>query len=550
MLKKLNVKNYALIQDLQLKLNSGFLTITGETGAGKSILLGALGMIQGNRADLKAILNKDNKCSVEAVFNIENYNLNSFFTEFDLDYEKETIIRREISTSGKSRSFINDTPVSLTILQKLGKRLIDIHSQHDTSEIIEKSFQLDLLDYAADQMDKRFVYEKKFHEFSTISTEITELNATLQELKNTQDYNTFLLEELQKAQFQEGEQKQLEEELELLSNAEGIKMNLSKALQIHSSEQVGLQSILLELKNSLIQVASYNSQINDLANRVESISIETEDIMSEVENLNESIEYNPTRINEVNDRLHLIYGLQKKHQADDIKGLIDLMNQLASKASDYSSIELKIEKLETKKALILKDLEQKAKELNKGRAANSIKLTDAIGEILTQVEMPNAQLKLQIKPLDKLSSTGKDDVEILFSANKGGTFNSIKKAASGGERSRLMLAIKKVMAEKQQLPTLILDEIDTGVSGKIASQMGLVMKEMANNIQMISVTHLPQIAAKGNQHFKVFKESDNNTTQTQVKELNQQERIQEIAQMISGDSISSAAEAQAKELLG
>ncbi len=550
MLKKLNVKNYALIQDLQLKLNSGFLTITGETGAGKSILLGALGMIQGNRADLKAILNKDNKCSVEAVFNIENYNLNSFFTEFDLDYEKETIIRREISTSGKSRAFINDTPVSLTILQKLGKRLIDIHSQHDTSEIIEKSFQLDLLDYAADQMDKRFVYEKKFHEFSTINTEITELNATLQELKNTQDYNTFLLEELQKAQFQEGEQKQLEEELELLSNAEGIKMNLSKALQIHSSEQVGLQSILLELKNSLIQVASYNSQINDLANRVESVSIETEDIMSEVENLNESIEYNPTRIDEVNDRLQLIYGLQKKHQADDIKGLIDIMNQLDSKASDYSSIELKIEKLETKKTLILKDLEQKAKKLNKGRVANSIKLTDAIGGILAQVEMPNAQLKLQIKPLDKLYSTGKDDVEILFSANKGGTFNSIKKAASGGERSRLMLAIKKVMAEKQQLPTLILDEIDTGVSGKVASQMGIVMEEMANNIQMISVTHLPQIAAKGNQHFKIFKESDNNTTQTQVKELNQQERVQEIAQMISGDSISSAAEAQAKELLG
>ena len=268
-----------------------------------------------------------------------------------------------------------------------------------------------------------------FQEYSTINQELKELNITLQELKNTQDYNTFLLKELQKAQFQEGEQKQLEAELELLSNAEGIKMNLSKALQIHSNEQVGLQSILLELKSSLIQVASFNSQIEDLANRVESISIETEDIMSDVENLNESIEYNPVRIDEINDRLQLLYGLHKKHQVDDIKGLIDIMNQLDSKASDYSSIELKIEKLEAKKSLILKDLEQKAKELNKGRVTNSTKLTDAIEKILTQVEMPNAQLKLQILPLEELSSTGKDNVELLFSANKGGTFNSIKKAA-------------------------------------------------------------------------------------------------------------------------
>ncbi|APD06264.1 DNA repair protein RecN [Flavobacteriaceae bacterium UJ101] len=550
MLTKLDVKNYALIQDLQLNLNSGFLTITGETGAGKSILLGALGMIIGNRADLKAVLNKDKKCSVEATFDIQNYTLHTFFEEFDLDYENETLIRREISASGKSRAFINDTPVSLTILQQLGKRLIDIHSQHDTSDIIQKSFQLDLLDHIANQMDSRKQYEKKFSTYTQLNQELSSLKDTLQELKNTQDYNTYLLEELQKAQFQEGEQLLLEEELELLSNAEDIKLNLSKALQIHSNEPIGLQTTLGELKNTLQQIASFDSKFETLMKRVESISIETEDIIVEIENLNETIEYNPTRIDEINDRLQLLYTLQKKHQVDTITDLLSIMDQLASKASDYTSIEEKIEKKELQKKKLLNELEKHAETLHQGRVQHASQLCKAIETILTQVEMPNAQLKMDILALEEITSTGKDDVELLFSANKGSSFNSIKKVASGGERSRLMLAIKKVMAEKQQLPTLILDEIDTGVSGKVASQMGVVMQEMAQNIQMISVTHLPQIAAKGNQHFKVFKLSDHQTTHTQVKELTSNERVQEIAQMISGDTISRAAEAQANELLG
>lgn len=549
MLRKLEIKNYALIQNLHLNLSSGFLTITGETGAGKSILLGALGMILGNRADLKAILNHEKKCAVEATFDITNYALQSFFEEFDLDYENETLIRREVSPSGKSRAFINDTPVSLSILKQLGNHLIDIHSQHDTHAIIQKSFQLDLLDHIANQLDFRKQYEFKFIDYTQLNQELSSLKTQLQELQNTQDYKVYLLEELQKAHLQKGEQQLLEEEQRILSNAEDIKLNLFKVLQIHSNEQAGLQLTLSELKNTLQQIASFDTKIDALAKRIESISIEAEDIMSEVENLNENIEYNPTRIDEVNDRLQLLYTLQKKHQVDNIIGLLNIMDQLASETSDISSIEEKINEKEHQKKALLDDLKQQAEKLHQGRVKHAPQLCKTIETILKQVEMPNAQLKIKILNLEELTSTGKNDVDLLFSANKGSTFNTIKKVASGGERSRLMLAIKKVMAEKQQLPTLILDEIDAGVSGKIASQMGVIMQKMAQNIQMISITHLPQIAAKGNQHFKVFKQSDHLTTYTQVKELAPKDRIQEIAQMISGNTISKAAEQQAKELL-
>lgn len=549
MLKKLEIKNYVLIQSLQLNLNSGFLTITGETGAGKSILLNALGMIQGNRADLKSILNKDKKCSVEAVFNIQKYALQSFFKEFDLDYEHETIIRREILPSGKSRAFINDTPVSLNILQSIGDRLIDIHSQHDTGDIIQKSFQLDLLDYIVGHMDFRKEYALKFSDFTRLNQELKELKITLQELQNTQDYNTYLLEELQKAQLQSGEQMVLEEELASLSHAEEIKLNLSKTLQIYSDEQIGLQTILGELQNALNQIASFDSKIENLAKRIESVSIETEDIISEVERLNETTEHNPNRINEINERLQLLYTLQKKHQTENVEELVTIMHQLEAKVLDYSSINERIIKKQKQKDTLLNELEQMAEKLHQGRRQHVDLLCKNIGELLEQMEMPEAQLKMEIKVLEKLTSTGKDDVILLFSANKGSSFQSVKRVASGGERSRLMLAIKRILAERQQLPTLILDEIDTGVSGKVAGKMGMIMKEMAKNIQMISVTHLPQIAAKGSQHFKVRKTNDKITTYIQVEELSPKERIQEIAQMISGSTVSKAAEEQAKELL-
>ncbi len=550
MLKRLEVKNYALIQDLELQLNPGFLTVTGETGAGKSILLNALGMIQGNRANLKVILNTDKKCSVEATFDLQNYALQSFFEEFDLDYENETFIRREISPSGKSRAFINDTPVSLTTLQQLTKQLIDIHSQHDTDDIVQSSFQLDLLDHLANQMPLRQQHAEKFNRFTLLNQELQDLKKTLQELQNTQDYTTYLLEELQKAQLQSGEQKILEDELELLSHAEEIKSNLSKAIQIHTDEQIGLQTLLSELRNTLNQMASFNSAIERLAQRMESVSIETEDIISDIQNLNENIEYNPIRMEEINERLQLLYALQKKHQVSDVEGLLTVMHQLNSKTSDYSSIKERIQEKEEQRKLLLEELEQTAEKLHQKRIQHAKQLCETIEIILKQLEMPNAQLKMEIKVLDALASTGKDAIVLLFSANKGSTFHPLKKVASGGERSRLMLAIKKVMAEKQQLPTLILDEIDTGVSGKVAGKMGMIMKKMAQNIQMISVTHLPQIAAKGNQHFKVYKTEYETSTNTQVKALSPKERIQEIAQMISGNTVSKAAEEQAKELLG
>ena len=550
MLKSLKIQNYALIQDLTLEFDNGFLIITGETGAGKSILLGALGMILGNRADIKSIVNQEEKCVVEATFNLKNYPLQNFFEENDLDFEEETIVRREITPSGKSRAFINDTPVLLDVLQSLGKYLIDIHSQHDTSEIIQKSFQLDLIDAVAGQMSERNQYQVDFQNYIKLKKQIAQDEKALQELRNSQDYNSFLLDELMQLQLQLGEQEVLESELEVLENSEEIRNNLTKAAQISTADEIGLQALFTQVKFSLKSIASYDQKLEELFQRIDSVSIELKDVMDEILQFQDKVEHNPHRIEEINDRLQSIYSLQKKHQVSTIQELLEIQTELGNKAADFSILE---EKIAQNQALLLKseeNLNKKAEILHKNRVQAAPDLTQEIETILSKLGMNEAQLQVQIVENQNLTSVGKDEVELLMSANKGRDFQSLAKAASGGERSRLMLAIKKIMAENQQLPTLILDEIDTGVSGKVANQVGAVMREMADTMQMISVTHLPQIAAQGNQHFKVYKTEIEGVTQTFVKELSTEERIKEIAQMISGSEISQAAEQQAKELLG
>lgn len=550
MLKSLKIQNYALIQDLTLEFDNGFLIITGETGAGKSILLGALGMILGNRADIKSIVNQEEKCVVEATFNLKNYPLQNFFEENDLDFEEETIVRREITPSGKSRAFINDTPVLLDVLQSLGKYLIDIHSQHDTSEIIQKSFQLDLIDAVAGQMSERNQYQVDFQNYIKLKKQIAQDEKALQELRNSQDYNSFLLDELMQLQLQLGEQEVLESELEVLENSEEIRNNLTKAAQISTADEIGLQALFTQVKFSLKSIASYDQKLEELFQRIDSVSIELKDVIDEILQFQDKVEHNPHRIEEINDRLQSIYSLQKKHQVSTIQELLEIQTELGNKAADFSILE---EKIAQNQALLLKseeNLNKKAEILHKNRVQAAPDLTQEIETILSKLGMNEAQLQVQIVENQNLTSVGKDEVELLMSANKGRDFQSLAKAASGGERSRLMLAIKKIMAENQQLPTLILDEIDTGVSGKVANQVGAVMREMADTMQMISVTHLPQIAAQGNQHFKVYKTEIEGVTQTFVKELSTEERIKEIAQMISGSEISQAAEQQAKELLG
>ena len=495
MLKSLKIQNYALIQDLTLEFDNGFLIITGETGAGKSILLGALGMILGNRADIKSIVNQEEKCVVEATFNLKNYPLQNFFEENDLDFEEETIVRREITPSGKSRAFINDTPVLLDVLQSLGKYLIDIHSQHDTSEIIQKSFQLDLIDAVAGQMSERNQYQVDFQNYIKLKKQIAQDEKALQELRNSQDYNSFLLDELMQLQLQLGEQEVLESELEVLENSEEIRNNLTKAAQISTADEIGLQALFTQVKFSLKSIASYDQKLEELFQRIDSVSIELKDVIDEILQFQDKVEHNPHRIEEINDRLQSIYSLQKKHQVSTIQELLEIQTELGNKAADFSILE---EKIAQNQALLLKseeNLNKKAEILHKNRVQAAPDLTQEIETILSKLGMNEAQLQVQIVENQNLTSVGKDEVELLMSANKGRDFQSLAKAASGGERSRLMLAIKKIMAENQQLPTLILDEIDTGVSGKVANQVGAVMREMADTMQMISVTNLKKIEA-------------------------------------------------------
>lgn len=549
MIISLSIENFALIEKLNIDFSTGFSVITGETGAGKSILLGALDLVRGKRADLTTLKNKDEKCVIEAVFTIENYNLKSFFEENDFDYETETIIRREILPSGKSRAFINDSPVNLQQLQDLSDCLIDIHSQHQTLELNNQDFQITLLDSLAKNQNLVSQYKSELSLYKKIDNSLKELISNKNSLDKEQDYNTFLLEELLAADLKLGEQEILESELEMLSNVEFIKENIEKSIAISEEEQFGVIQNLKEIRISLQKISGLSSVYNQLFERVNSVIIELEDVNQDLNSELEKLVFNPEKLELVNQKLQTIYLLQKKHQVETIDELIAIKDELDAKVFLSNDIENQIaafqNQLQSKKAL----LDEVSKNIHDNRVGVVPNLTQRLSAILSQLGMSNAQFQFEIQYGENFLSDGKDIVQLLFSANKGSNFGLLKKVASGGEMSRIMLAIKSVLAEETKLPTIIFDEIDTGISGEIANNMAEIMKQMSNQIQIFAITHLPQIASKGKAHYKVFKTIKENTTVSEIILLNGNERILEIAEMLSGKNPSESALTHAKALL-
>lgn len=549
MLASISIKNYALINELHIDFSSGLSIITGETGAGKSILLGALGLVLGNRADSSTLKNTTRKCVVEAVLSVEKYNLQDFFETEDIDYEINTIIRREILPSGKSRAFVNDTPVTLSVLTALRSKLIDIHSQHQTLQVSDQQFQFQLLDVFANNESKLASYQRGLTQYTSEKKKLEEILQAQREANLQYDYNAHLYNELLEANLVEDEQEALEEKLEKINNVEEIKQNLSEALQLTTDDTIGIQNLLYSLENKLTKIAPYSKEYQELSERISSVKIELDDIVSELESANEQVDFNPLEATQLNDRLQLIYNLQKKHYVNSISALLLILEELSTKVSTVENAEQRLLDQETIVTEIANKLDTIALKISEARKRIIPTVSKQLEAILDNLGMSHARFQIQNNITEQYYKNGKDVLSFLFSANKGGQFGELKKVASGGELSRIMLAIKKVMSENSQLPTIIFDEIDSGVSGEISNKMAHIMSQMSQQMQVITITHLPQIAAKGNQHYKVYKEELNNTTTTSLKQLSEDERIVEIAEMLSGKNISDSALTHARELL-
>ena len=549
MLTQLSINNYALIHHLSIDFSSGLSIITGETGAGKSILLGALGLVLGNRADLSSLKDTATKCVVEAKVAISNYNLQAFFSSVDLDYEAETIIRREILPSGKSRAFVNDTPVTLSILNELRSKLIDVHSQHQTMQLSDGKFQFAILDALAKNTDRVASYKRGFIQLIALKKELQALEIAQKGANQQYDYNLHLFTELEEATIKVDEQAILEERLEKLNNIEDIKLNLSESLELSIHEEVGLQNLLSTLEFKLSKIASFSKDYKELADRVISVKIEMDDIISELEDANENVDFNPDEAEKINDRLQLLYNLQKKHYVNSNEELLVVFEELSDKVREVESSEGELNKKKVAISAISKKLDLISDKISKARITAIPRLTRELEFLLTDLGMENARFSINVTRTNSYFNNGKDELEFLFSANKGGNFGELKKVASGGELSRIMLSVKKVLSENTQLPTIIFDEIDTGVSGEVSNKIAAIMQQMSANMQVIAITHLPQIAAKGSSHYKVYKDEVNGITTTNLKELSSEERIIEIAEMLSGKDISDSARTHAKELL-
>ena len=549
MLASLSISNFALIDKLGIDFSDGFSIITGETGAGKSILLGALGLVLGKRADLTSLKNKEEKCVIEAHFQIANYNLQAFFDSNDLDYEDETIIRREILPSGKSRAFINDSPVNLQELQDLSIFLIDIHSQHQTQELSEELFQFQIIDSVAENQENIHRYSAILSTYKKDRSNLATLTSKLQTLLKEQDYNTFLLDELLAAKLKVNEQEELEQVYEQLNNVEFIKENLDKSLALANEEQFGILQNLKEIKNALQKTISFSPEYQSLFDRINSVTIEFDDIISELSQQTENLVHDPENLELVNQKLQNIYNLQKKHQVNSIEELLEIQNDLDNKVVSVVELEFEIKKLADSIEVAASELDKLALNIRNNRLKAVPVLSEKLIFILEQLGMPNVRFNMELKETEHYFANGKDELQFLFSANKGSDFGLLKKVASGGELSRIMLAVKAILAQYSNLPTIIFDEIDTGVSGEIANKMAAIMKDMSNKMQVFSITHLPQIAAKGKTHYKVYKSIQGDTTISELKLLTFEERIVEIAEMLSGKDISDSALNHAKVLL-
>ena len=549
MITSLSIKNYALIEKLSIDFSKGFSIITGETGAGKSIILGALGLVLGKRADLTSLKNKEEKCIIEAHFEISKYNLLPFFEANDLDYENETIIRREILPSGKSRAFVNDSPVNLQELQELSLFLIDIHSQHQTQELSEENVQFEIIDAIANNQEGILDYQVLLKSYKLDKSKLNALHKKQSESTKEQEYNTFLLDELVAAQLKSGEQESLEADFEKLNNVEIIKESIDKSLAIANEEQIGVLHNLKEIKVSLQKIAPFSTDYCSLLERITSLTIEFDDISDELNRCSEKLINDPEQLDLISQKLQVIYNLQKKHQVSTVDALIEIQTKLENSLLEIGNLEEEILALAHSNQQKIVTLDLLSDVIHEKRLDAIPILSQKLIVILETLGMPNVRFKIDIKTTSTYFENGKDELEFLFSANKGTDFGLLKKVASGGEMSRIMLAVKAILAQYSKLPTLIFDEIDSGVSGEIAIRMGEIMKEMSQKMQIFAITHLPQIAAKGTAHFKVSKSTVGEDTQSELKLLSGEERIVEIAQMLSGTVVSDSALNHAKALL-
>lgn len=550
MLRSLYIQNYALIEQLDISFATGFSVITGETGAGKSIILGAIGLLLGQRADIKAIRRGAAKCVIEARFDISAYGMHPFFEENELEYDEECILRREVLASGKSRAFINDTPVSLGQIKEIGEQLIDVHSQHQNLLLNTEGFQLNVLDILAHNDGTLEKYRSLYDEWKHLERELAELMELAEKSRSDEDYIRFQLEQLDEAHLTEGEQEELEQEAETLSHAEEIKAGLYRVDQSFISDEGGLLSYLKDSLNTLNSLQKVYQPAKELAERVESAYIELKDISQEVSSQGDSIEFNPVRLEEVNDRLNLIYSLQQKHRVQTLEELIALTDEYRRKLSDITSYDDRIVELTDRREKQFNLVKQQAEELTKARSVAAREVEKQLAARLVPLGMPNVRFQVEMGLKKEPGIQGEDTVNFLFSANKNGTLQNISSVASGGEIARVMLSIKAMIAGAVKLPTIVFDEIDTGVSGEIADRMADMMQEMGEcNRQVISITHLPQIAARGHAHYKVYKKDSDTETNSHIRRLTDEERVEELAHMLSGATLTEAALSNARSLL-
>jgi DNA repair protein RecN (Recombination protein N) len=549
MLKHLTIKNYALIRHLELEPAASLNVVTGETGAGKSIILGALGLLKGNRADTKVLWDENEKCVTEGVFEIGSYKLKSFFKAEDLDYDDTTVIRREINPGGKSRAFINDTPVTLDVMRKLGNLLMDVHSQHETLQLGNQDFQLRLIDAYGDNQKLLGQYAEAWKKFIQRKKEYDTLVSEADTLRQDAEYINFQLDELVKAGFEQGEQEKIESGLKIMEHAEDITSRLNLTIGILNQSDVSARNLLSEARSHLQIISGYSQQYETLKQRVESILIEVDDIISEIEREQDTVEFDPQRAEFLKERVNLLYRLLKKHRSNGIDELLTLQEELQHKAKITSNLDGALEQTQKLYQEAKAEMLDIAKKLTTARKKTFEPLSKDLTKLLKELGIPDASLKFEHTIIEP-APHGADSIEILFSANKGIAPRPLAQVASGGEFSRLMFCIKYVMAAKTAMPTLVLDEIDTGVSGEIAIRLGELMKTMAEHHQLITITHLPQIAARGDAHYFVFKDSSSKKTISNIRELKEKDRVEEIAKMIGGDKPSKVAIENAKELIG
>ena len=551
MLRSLYIQNYALIEKLDISFGAGFSVITGETGAGKSIILGAIGLLLGQRAEVKAIRQGASKCVIEARFDISAYGMEPFFEENELEYEEECILRREVYASGKSRAFINDTPASLVQMKELGEQLIDVHSQHQNLLLNKEGFQLNVLDILSHNDEQLSVYQSLYREWKQTQQDLADLIARAEQNKADEDYIRFQLEQLEEANLSAGEQEELEQETDTLSHAEEIKAGLFRVGQLLTSDEGGLLAGLKESPNTMLGLQKVYSPATELAERLESTYIELKDVSQEVSSQEEDVEFNPERLEEVNDRLNLIYTLQQKHRVTTVEELLALTEEYAAKLAAITSYDERIGELTTLCDTLYNKVKKQAAVLTKARTGAAREVEKQMASRLVPLGMPNVRFQVEMGMRKEPGVHGEDTVNFLFSANKNGALQSISSVASGGEIARVMLSIKAMIAGAVKLPTIVFDEIDTGVSGEIADRMADIMQEMGEqDRQVISITHLPQIAARGCAHYKVYKQDNETETNSHIRSLADEERVEEIAHMLSGATLTEAALNNAKALLG